>query len=49
VQRPLRRSFLRNHDSDEKKRSDQAVYYKEMGIAHEEVNGKDYYMVIFMR
>lgn len=41
--------LLRNHDSDEKKRSDRAVYYKEMGIAHEEVNGKDYYMVIFMR
>ena len=25
------------------------VYYKEMGIAHEKVNGKDYFMVIFMR
>ncbi len=41
--------LLRNHDSDEKERSDRAVYYKEMGIAHEKVNGKDYYMIIFMR
>ena len=41
--------LLRNHNSDEKKRSDRAVYYKEMGLAHEKVNGKDYYMVIFMR
>lgn len=41
--------LLRSHDSDEKKRSDRAVYYKEMGIAHEEVNGKDYFMVVFMR
>lgn len=41
--------LLRNHDSDEKKRSDRAVYYKEMGIAHEKVNEKDYFMIIFMR
>lgn len=41
--------LLRNHDSDEKKRSDRAVYYKEIGIAHEKVNEKDYYLVIFMR
>lgn len=41
--------LLRSHDSDEKKRSDRAVYYKEMGIAHQKVNEKDYYMVIFMR
>ena len=41
--------LLRNHNSDEKKRSDRVVYYKEMGLAHEKVNGKDYYMVIFMR
>lgn len=41
--------LLRSHDKDEKKRSDRAVYYKEMGVAHEKVNGKDYYMVIFMR
>ena len=41
--------LLRNHGSDEKKRADRAVYYKEMGIAHEKVNGKDYYMIIFMR
>lgn len=41
--------LLRNHDSDEKKRSDRAVYYREFGIAHEKVNEKDYYMLIFMR
>lgn len=41
--------LLREHGSEEKKRSDRAVYYKEMGIAHENVNGKDYYMVIFMK
>lgn len=41
--------LLRSHGEEEKKRSDRAVYYKEMGIAHQEVNGKDYYMVIFMR
>lgn len=43
------RKLLRSHDSDEKKRNERAVYYKEMGIAHENVNGKDYYMVVFMR
>ncbi len=41
--------LLRNHDSDEKKRTDRAIYYKEMGIAHEKVGEKDYYMVVFMR
>ena len=41
--------LLRKHGSEEKKRADRAVYYKEMGIAHEKVNGKDYFMVIFMR
>lgn len=41
--------LLRKHGSGEKKRSDRAVYYKEMGVAHEKVNGKDYFMVIFMR
>lgn len=41
--------LLRKHGSEEKKRADRAVYYKEMGVAHEKVNGKDYFMVIFMR
>ena len=41
--------LLRNHDSDEKKRTDRAIYYKEMGIAHQQVGEKDYYMVVFMR
>lgn len=41
--------LLRNHDSDEKKRSDRVIYYKEMGIAHESVNGRDYFMLVFMR
>lgn len=34
---------------DAKKRKDRPDYYSEMGIAHTEVNGKDYYMVIFMK
>ncbi|MGI6055276.1 MAG: N-acetylmuramoyl-L-alanine amidase family protein [Clostridium sp.] len=41
--------LLRNHDSDEKKRSDRVIYYKEMGIAHESVNGRDYFMLVLMR
>lgn len=41
--------LLRNHDSDEKTRSDRAIYYKEMGLAHQKVGEKDYYMVILMR
>lgn len=41
--------LLRSHSNSEKKRKDQATYYKEIGIAHEKVSGKDYYMVIFMR
>lgn len=41
--------LLRSHDKDEKERRDRAVYYKELGIAQETVNGKNYYMVIFMR
>lgn len=41
--------LIRNHGIDTKKRIDSAVYYKEVGIAHEKVNGKDYYMVVFMR
>lgn len=41
--------LLREHGNDEKKRSDRAVYYSEVGIAHETVNGKDYYMIIFMK
>ena len=41
--------LLRNHGEEEKKRKDRIVYYKEIGIAHESVNGKDYYMVVFMR
>lgn len=41
--------LLRSHSADEKKIRDRAVYYSEIGIAHENVNGKDYYMVIFMR
>ncbi len=34
---------------DAKKRQDRPDYYSEMGIAHTEVNGNDYYMVIFMK
>lgn len=34
---------------DAKKRKDRPDYYSEMGIAHTEVNGRDYYMVIFMK
>lgn len=41
--------LLRKHDVDQKKRKDQAVYYTEMGIAHQEADGRDYYMVLFMR
>ncbi len=41
--------LLRKHGSDERERKDRAVYYKEMGIAHETVNGRDYYMIELMR
>lgn len=41
--------LLRNHDSDEKKRADRVVYYKEMGVAHQKVGDKNYYMIILMR
>ena len=41
--------LLRNHDSDEKKRVDRVVYYKEMGVAHQQVGDKHYYMIILMR
>jgi len=34
---------------DAKKRQDRPDYYGGMGIAHTEVNGSDYYMVIFMK
>ena len=41
--------LLRNHDSDEKKRVDRVIYYKEMGVAHQQVGDKNYYMIILMR
>lgn len=41
--------LLRNHDSDEKKRMDRVIYYKEMGVAHQQVGDKHYYMIILMR
>ena len=41
--------LLRNHDSDEKKRVDRVVYYKEMGVAHQQLGNKHYYMIILMR
>ena len=41
--------LLRNHDSDEKKRVDRGIYYKEMGVAHQQVGDKHYYMIILMR
>ena len=41
--------LLRNHDSDEKKRVDRVIYYKEMGVAHQQVGDKQYYMIILMR
>ena len=41
--------ILRNHDSDEKKRGDRGIYYKEMGVAHQQVGDKHYYMIILMR
>ena len=41
--------LLRNHDSDEKKRVDRVIYYKEMGVAHQQVGEKHYYMIILMR
>ena len=41
--------LLRNHDSDEKKRVDRVIYYKEMGVAHRQVGDKHYYMIILMR
>ena len=41
--------LLRNHGSDEKKRVDRVVYYKEMGVAHQQVGDKHYYMLILMR
>lgn len=34
---------------DARKRRDRPDYYSEMGIAHREVGGRDYYMVIFMK
>lgn len=41
--------LLRNHDSDEKKRVDRVIYYKEIGVAHQQVGDKQYYMIILMR
>lgn len=41
--------LLRNHDSDEKKRVDRVIYYKEMSVAHQQVGDKHYYMIILMR
>lgn len=41
--------LLRNHDSDEKKRVDRVIYYKEMGVAHQQAGDKHYYMIILMR
>lgn len=41
--------LLRKHGADQKKRRDRAVAYTEMGIAHQEADGRDYYMVLFMR
>ena len=41
--------LLRNHDSDAKKRVDRVIYYKEMGVAHQQVGDKHYYMIILMR
>lgn len=41
--------LLRNHDSNEKKRVDRVIYYKEMGVAHQQVGDKHYYMIILMR
>lgn len=41
--------LLRNHDSDEKKRVDRVIYYKEMGVAHQQVGDKHYYVIILMR
>lgn len=41
--------LLCNHDSDEKKRVDRVIYYKEMGVAHQQVGDKHYYMIILMR
>ena len=41
--------LLRNHDSDEKKRVARVIYYKEMGVAHQQVGDKHYYMIILMR
>ena len=41
--------LLRNHDSDVKKRVDRVIYYKEMGVAHQQVGDKHYYMIILMR
>ena len=41
--------LLRNHDSDEKKRVDRVIYYKEMGVTHQQVGDKHYYMIILMR
>lgn len=41
--------LLRNHDSDEKKRVDRVIIIKEMGVAHQQVGDKHYYMIILMR
>ncbi len=41
--------LLRNHGDDEKKRTDRVIYYKEMGVAHQKVGDKNYYMIILMR
>ena len=40
---------IQDIQEDARKRKDRPDYYSEMGIAHTEVNGKDYYMVIFMK
>ena len=41
--------LLRNHDSDDQNRVDRVMYYKEMGVAHQQVGDKHYYMIILMR
>ena len=40
---------IQDIQEDAKKRQDRPDYYSEMGIAHTEVNGSDYYMVVFMK
>lgn len=41
--------LLRSHGNEEKRPRDRAIYYKEIGIAHQILDGKIYYMVIFMK